>query len=206
MKNIVRLLGDKNVSLRHLNQLTYLVMTTGHFEYFSIGNKWRVSAFEYVKQRVVIPCLSMTYVIFDELNNISGFYMGLRNDDYLKESRQKEPSACRDDTVIQQFYSKKQDLERAITLTDYNLFFFAVRQDLHGLIHPQYGVKIADLLYNHVKNQAIKTKASSIAYLVWESHISAVRFYARHGGQVFMEADLTNTIVSDRLFLMKTEF
>lgn len=204
MKKTVRLLDDKNVSLRHLNQLTYLVMTTGYWEYVSVGNKWGVSVLEYVKRSVVIPCLSMTHVIFDELDNIAGFYMGLRNDDYLKILHQNEPSPIRDDAEIQQFISKIQDLGHAITLTDYNLRFFAVRQDLHGIIHPQYGAKIADLLFDHVTNQAVITNASSIAYLVWESHAPAIAFYARRGGRVFMEADLTNTILSDRIFLMKT--
>jgi len=184
----------------HINQLVDLVMTTDHFQYY--GQMSTLSSdYEFVKTDFVMPYINHINMALDELNNVVGFYVAITKECDCKII--KDINWNRADPNVKLLFNAENNLMDCITDDDYFLCFFAIRSDLHGVLHPTYQKKMSHLLLEESLYEGYQAKATSLAILTWESHVSAIKLYARFGGKIVKSEDLRGSIFEDRLLLMK---
>ena len=201
MNKHIQSLDPSSISERHIKQLVSLLMTTGYFEYIGMGNKLNLNYYEATKHSFVLPSIENTKVIFDDLNNIAGFYVASTK---ASDSKRKlDPSAIRDDLNVHKAISAIYSLNNMIHDDDYILSYFAVRFDLHGLIYKNHTKKISELLFDNLLLEAKQSSSSSLNIITWASHVAAVKLYQRFNGNVVETIDLNDSIFRDKLLLIK---
>ena len=135
------------------------------------------------------------------MDNIAGCYVALTKKDDAKIIQDNDWR--RDDPDLHTACNSIMNLHNSIPDNDYVLHHYAVRFDLHGIIYPKYAKKISDLLFENALVSGRKSKSDALSFLVWESHVPAVKLYTRYGAKIVQRIDLSKNIFSDQLLLMR---
>ena len=203
-KGLVTMIKQKasltTISNQHIDQLVDLVLTTDHFQCFSSMHKLN-NDYAFAKTDFILPYIPHTTMVLDENNNVAGFYAALTKENDLQVV--KDMDWNRDDPNVQLLFDAENLLLDYIADTDYFLYIFAVRPDLHGVVHRDHNKKISHWLFEELLQCGHAKNSKFLAIMAWESHAAAVKLYARYNGTIVQSVDLSNSVFSDKLLLFK---
>jgi GNAT superfamily N-acetyltransferase len=202
---VVRL-DPLRTSERHLEQLVDFVLSTGYFQFAAMGNTRGVPYRDQIRDDIVRPYLSHTWVAIDSAGQLGGCYVCSTR---AEADRLDGTAAWRQgDAPLEAAYRVLAEFAETQPPDGHFLHTFAVRPDLRGrpLTAGSQDRSLAARLYDHLLQEGpLRDSPHGATLLTWASHRAAVAFYRRRGALEIGRADLTGTLFGDVLLTLRLQ-